>query len=95
MSADMKTLLDTLRTARKEASENILLDVARDDEGNDFHVIRNVKAPSGKRVLYREPSDIQGASLKTAEARLTDLRDRYVILAILTEAGLPYAVRDE
>ena len=88
MSADMKALLEVLRATRQQVEENIVLDIARDDEGNDFHVIRDNLAPHGQRVLYREQVDIYPASNKVAEARLKDLRDRRIILAILAAAGV-------
>lgn len=87
---DMKVMLDALRTTRKSVNETIVLDIARDDEGNDFHVIRDILAPSGQRVLYREPQDIARASGKVAEGRLEELRDRRVIQAVLAAAGVAY-----
>ena len=84
--ADMKLLLEVFRNVRRQVSETIVLDVARDDEGNDFHVIRDGGAPKGQRLLYREPMDVQRASSKVAEARLEELRDRRIIDAILIAA---------
>lgn len=91
----MKVLLDVLRMTRKQAEETIVLDIARDDEGNDFHVIRDTLAQPGQKVLYREPQDIARASSRIAEARLNDLRDRRVIQAVLAAAGVPYGERAE
>lgn len=89
----MKVLLDVLRMTRKQAEESIVLDVARDDEGRNFHVIRDELAQVGQKVLYREPQEIERASAKVAEARLNDLRDRRVIQAVLAAAGVPYGER--
>lgn len=78
-----QAVLDIYRSARRQADERIILDVARTDEGEEAHVIRDELADPGRKVLWRMPVSLEHATALTADQKLKDLRDLRVIRALL------------
>ncbi len=76
-------LLDLFAMTKKQAEESIVLDTSRDDDGNEFHVIRDNLAAPGARLLFKIEKNAVTLNVETAQKKLTALRRMRTINAIV------------
>lgn len=75
--------LEVFAATKKRAEENIVMDTARDEEGNETYVIRDNGGAPGKRILFRIEKDVTTQSQIKAQELLTRARRMRIINAII------------
>lgn len=88
-----RTVMDTIVTVTESATENIIVDDAKDDEGREYHVIRDERAEPGKKVLAKFDRDVATRSHLKAKNLCDELRARQVAHAVI--AIVTIAIKNE